>query len=1463
MKRILGLDLGTNSIGWSLIEQNFDQGQGRILAMGSRILPMDAAEMGKFTDGATVSKTADRTRYRGIRRLRERHLLRRERLHRVLHILGFLPEHYQDQIDFTKRLGQFKAGMEPKLVYANGNFIFKSSFLEMLEDFKLKQPKFLLDKNSKECLVPYDWTIYYLRKKALSQKIEKQELAWLLLNFNQKRGYYQLRGEEEQERQDKKEEFHSLCIVDVIADSEKNKKGETWYSLYLENGWIYRRPSKVTLDDWVGKTRDFIVTTEFNEDGSEKKDAEGQVKRSFRAPKEDDWTLIKKKTENEIYLSKQSVGEYIYENLLLDPKQKIKGRLVRTIERKFYRAELEQILQVQSQFHPELQSEELLKKCSLELYKHNIQHRNKLENKDFNFLFIEDIIFYQRPLKSQKSTIANCTLERSTSSSGIAFPIKVISKSHPYFQEFRLLQWLDALEIYTKEEEHKVTTELISNLEDKQSLLAFLNTKKEVKQADVIGFLLQLKNNGKKVPRQEVDKYRWNYVEDKIYPMNETRYLIESSLSKVEGLRKDFLSLETELALWHIIYSVTDPVEYEKALNKFALKHKLDVESFVTAFKNIKPFSSEYGSLSFKAISKLLPLMRFGYCWRFSDIDTKTKNRIEKIISGEHDDTISIRTREKAQMFGLNQEKKFCDLPLWLAKYIVYDFHSESGLQGKWRSIYDIENYLKDFKQHSLRNPVVEQIITETLRVVKDIWQYYGNGVEDFFSEIHIELGRDMKNSAEERKRITQSVTNNENTNLRIKALLAEFKQDSSFENVRPFSPLQQEILKIYEEGALSSLEQIEDDIIKISKTAQPSKSELIRYKLWLEQKYQSPYTGQIIPLNKLFTNQYEIEHIIPQSRYFDDSLSNKVICESAVNKLKDNLLGFEFIKKNSGQIVELGNGKGVRILDEQAYQSFVKKNYERNRGKRSKLLLEDIPEEMIQRQLNNTRYISKYITQLLSNIVRDTSENSKDDGINSIYLLPTNGKITSRLRQDWGLNDVWNDLILPRFIRMNELSNSSDFTSLNSNGKQIPTVPLELSKGFSKKRIDHRHHALDALVVACTTRDHIHLLNNEYAGSVNKRGDLNKKLRLYEKVSYIDQKTGKNIVRDVPKDFKKPWKDFTVETSDVLKGIVVSFKQNLRVINKATNYYQSYKNQEGEYNLDAKGQFKKGFVKQKGINWAIRKPMHAETVSGLVNLPWVKLSKGERTTATRERNDLLSVFKNIKTADAALKKIKKITDTGIQKILKNYILANQDRIELALTAEGLEELNNNIALYNEGKSHQKIFTVRLYEKSKGRFALGEDGVKSKKFVLAAQGTNLFFGIYLDKNQKRIFTTIPLNIVIERLKQGLGPVPEKDEKGNLLLFSLSPNDLVYVPSEEQDSEVLDKTRIYKMVSSTGAECYFIQSNISSVIKSYDAQSKLGELGSMNKLEVTLDGKDRIKTVCIKLSVDRLGNISKA
>lgn len=191
--------------------------------------------------------------------------------------------------------------------------------------------------------------------------------------------------------------------------------------------------------------------------------------------------------------------------------------------------------------------------------------------------------------------------------------------------------------------------------------------------------------------------------------------------------------------------------------------------------------------------------------------------------------------------------------------------------------------------------------------------------------------------------------------------------------------------------------------------------------------------------------------------------------------------------------------------------------------------------------------------------------------------------------------------------------------------------------------------------------------------------------------------------------------------------------------------------------------------------------------------------------------------------------------------------------------------MNLHIASLNGGKPHQPIYKVRVYEKG-DKFAVGDKGNKYKKFVEAAKGTNLFFAVYeypqIDKetgqvSRKRSFASVPLNQVIDRLKRGLSPAPE-DEKGNAPAFVLSPNDLVYLPTKEEREKgviesVLDKSRIYKMVSCTGNEGYFIPCNISSPI------APVIELGSNNKAQRSWTD-DMIKEVCIPIGVDRLGNI---
>jgi len=1501
MKTILGLDLGTNSIGWALVKQNTDEKKGNINGLGSRIIPMTQDVLGKFDSGVSISQTAERTGYRGVRRLIERELLRRERLHRVLNILNFLPKHYAESIDFAKKFGQFKPETETKLVYKpneNGKhqFIFQTSFNEMVEDFKA---------NGFEEKIPYDWTIYYLRNKALTQKIEKEELAWLLLNFNQKRGYYQLRGEEVEENKTKKEEFHTLKVVDVI-EREKGKSG-VWYNVILENGWIYRRESKISLSNWIGKERDFIVTTEFNEDGTIKLNKDNEEKRSFRSPKEDDWGLIKIRTEQTINQSGKTVGTFIYTTLLQNPSQKINGKLVRTIERKFYKEELEQILKTQMQFHTELQDNNLYLTCINELYKQNEAHKNNIKNREFDYLFLNDIIFYQRPLKSKISLISDCPLEFRTFKKGgneQKQPIKCIAKSHPLFQEFRLWQWIQNLKIYKRELPNDVdsTANYLPTEEQYVKLFETLNDKKEITQKQFLA-LFKLKE----------DAYRWNFVEDKPYPCNETRAIFITKIAKIEGVDASFFNSEITEALWHLQYSVTDKIESESAICKFAKKHQLSDE-FTKVFSNLQPYKNEYGAYSAKAIKKLLPLMRMGNYWNEENIDSKTKQRIENIITGEYNENIKNRVREKTM--NLSEISHFKALPLWLASYVVYDKHSESSDLEKWNSPQDIAWYLdaknpKGFKQHSLRNPIVEQVIAETLRTVKDIWQQYGEGKENFFDEIHIELGREMKNPADKRKRMTEQISQNENTNIRIKALLEELKNNNK--EIRPYSPSQQELLKLYEEGIYSNENNKEEleTIDKIRKNSKPSKAEIQRYKTWLEQGYSSPYTGNIIKLSELFTTKYQIEHIFPQSRFFDDSLTNKVICESEVNGLKDNQTAFEFIKNHHGEKVTLSGGNVVEIFSVENYEAHVKKYFAKNKTKLKNLLSEDIPESFINRQLNDSRYISKVVKSYLSKIVRKQMEGELEQDATAKNVISVTGSITSQMKQDWGLNDIWNEIITPRFERLNNLTNSSDFGQWeNKQGKNVfqTNVPDSIAKGFSKKRIDHRHHALDALVIACISRTHINYLNNLNAKDAD---DKTIKHDLRNKICFKTKPDEKGNYKWL---FHKPWETFTQDAREQLQQTLVSFKQNTCIINKTVNKYEKF--------VEGK---KQNVTQTKGENWAIRKPMHAETVSGKVFLKRIKptlvsintvlenmdlivdltIKNQLKERATHYKDNLNGLKKYLKTNPIKIegkvidkvqiyetieatatrksistafdeKYIEKITDTGIQKILLNHL--NQDKYqnavddngkkipahEVAFNQEGIEEMNKNIQTLNEGKPHQPIYKVRIFEEG-NKFPVGQSGNKNSKYVEAAKGTNLFFAIYVDENGKRNYQTIPINEAIERQKQKISIAPETNEKGNRLLFTLSPNDLVYVPTEEEETqpELVDLNtlskdkvgRIYKVVSFTGNQLFLVPNNMATVI------ADKNEFSALNKMEKSIDGV-MIKSVCWKLETNRLGKITK-
>ena len=1478
MKNILGLDLGTNSIGWALI----DYDNKKIVKAGSRIIPMDAAAMSSFEKGNLQSAASVRTSFRRTRRLYQRATLRRERLFRILNIMGFLPKHFQEQIDFEVHPGKFKNNNEPLLPYrktieGKNEFIFMDSFQEMLNEFQQIHPELIGNKK-----IPYDWTIYYLRKKALKQAITREELAWIILNFNTKRGYYQLRGNDESLT--KKEEEYMILKVSNVEDlgPDKHRKNSHWFEITYENKATQRKLSPV-VPKKIGDEVELIVTTTTKKDGT--------LKISLRDPKEDDWALRKKRTESILDKGERTVGEYIFDSILNNPDIKVRGKLIHTIERSYYKKELELILDKQAEYIPELQNQEMMIRCVEELYHNNESHRKALSQRSFRQFIVDDIIFYQHPLKSKKNEISDCPFEfyifKDKENQWHHRYLKCIPKSNPIFQEFRLWQFIQNLRIYEREKyidgklktDVDVTDAFIKTEDDIVALFEWLNEQKEVSQDKLLKSpIFGLWKN--------TNKFRWNYVEDKIYPCNKTHAEFVKRLANVKDTPT--LNKEQEMNLWHILYSVEDRLDLDKALHHYARKNNIDEESFVEAFINIEPYDSEFGSYSEKATKKLLALMRCGKYWNSDNIDSKTKKRIYHILDGEVDDSISIRVREKTA--NMQSIEDFRNLPVWLATYVVYNQHAETSDTSRWESPEDIDMFLKKkFKAGCLRNPVVESVLTESIRVVRDIWKKYGR-----IDEVHIEMGRNLKQNKKQRLESMNRQLENQRTNFRIRALLQEFVSDEyKIKGVHPNSPSQQELFKIFEENILNSDIEVPDDIqVIVDALANPtvyvSRTDIMKYRLWLEQQYCSPYTGQPIKLSDLFTPAYEIEHVIPQSRYFDDSLSNKVICESEVNKAKGNMLAYEFILEKGSSIIKGTEGKEYKVLDKIQYEDFIKKHYGKNRNKMRKLLMDDIPDGFINRQLNDSRYIARVAMQVFSHLVRECEENEAI----SKHVIASNGSITDRLKKDWGMNDVWNDIIAPRFERMNEITNShiyGDWVNKDGNRFFQINVPMEISQGFSKKRIDHRHHAMDAIIIACATRDHINYLNNvaALADKKDERYDLRTKL-CYKK------KTDAN--GNYVWLFKKPWDSFTQDAHKELDSIIVSFKQNLRVINKMTNYYWHY--------VDGKKVLSRQTT---GDGWAIRKSLHKATVLGGIRLQTVKTvklidaldniklikDKDIRNHILRVKNDILNNTSNKKEIISYYKKqkflinnknisklevydipktpklaatrvfvdtsftqktIESVTDSGIRKILSRHLHKYNDEKgkehpELAFSPEGLEEMNKNIKVLNGGKKHKPIIKVRKSEALGMKFNVGERGTKRKKFVEADKGTNLFFAIYSDSEGNRSFESIPFNEAVERLKNGMKIADDVKPTGEKLLFTLSPNDLVVIDSSNCSAN------IYRMVSSTGRDCFFILASVATPIA--DKQ----EFSVMNKMEKSIDGIT-IKKQCHKIIVDRLGEIIK-
>lgn len=305
-----------------------------------------------------------------------------------------------------------------------------------------------------------------------------------------------------------------------------------------------------------------------------------------------------------------------------------------------------------------------------------------------------------------------------------------------------------------------------------------------------------------------------------------------------------------------------------------------------------------------------------------------------------------------------------------------------------------------------LRNPVVQKALYETRKLINAIILEYGKS-----STIRLEMARDMKLTRDQRKqKQKEQKANEEKRDKARKILINEF----GIQN--------------------------------------PSRPDIQKYNMWEECKGMCPYTGTTISREMLFSPEVEVEHILPYSRSLDDSYMNKTLCMAAENRnIKHNKTPYE-----------------AYHADEAKYQAILQRIKTLPWPKRRKFEQKEIKtDEFVERQLNDTRYISVEVKKYLEQL--------------GVSVQISKGEATAALRHRWNLNRI-----------------------LSEDGSG------------EKNRADHRHHTIDAIVIALTSRS------------------------LFKKLSRLSAQSGVALSeRGFPLD--NPWQSFYNDIREKIEGIIVS----------------------------------------------------------------------------------------------------------------------------------------------------------------------------------------------------------------------------------------------------------------------------------------------------------------------------------
>lgn len=247
-----------------------------------------------------------------------------------------------------------------------------------------------------------------------------------------------------------------------------------------------------------------------------------------------------------------------------------------------------------------------------------------------------------------------------------------------------------------------------------------------------------------------------------------------------------------------------------------------------------------------------------------------------------------------------------------------------------------------------------------------------------------------------------------------------------------------------------------------------PAGRDIEKWLLWEECGKFCPYTGLPIGIDDLFrNNRFQVEHIFPRSRTLDNGFGNKTLCET----------DFNIHVKGKGTIWEAKGADTAWWGDFETRIANSKLPDPKKRRLLAKSFREITDEDFSERQLADTGYIARMARDYLKQLFPDTEEDAR-------RVETRNGRLTSQLRHQWGLDPILNP------------------------------------DGWGKSRADHRHHAIDAVAVACSTWKHVKALGDWF-----REKDRGRKL-----------------------DFATPWAGFREQVKAAADKIVVSHKVKRKV---------------------------------------------------------------------------------------------------------------------------------------------------------------------------------------------------------------------------------------------------------------------------------------------------------------------------